>query len=55
LSELVTADGSRASRKPGTGCVPMTLSTAIMSGTGVRRTKGAASRLTTKVTPMCGQ
>ena len=49
LSERVTAAGRMESRKPGTGCAPITLSTAIISGTGVSRVSGVASRPTTKV------
>ena len=53
--ELLSADGAMASRKPGRGCVPITLSTAIASGTGVSSVSGAASMLMTKMPAICGR
>ena len=54
-SERVAASGSNASRKPGSGRVPMALSTAIFNGSGVSSARGLDSRLTNKRMPMWGQ
>ena len=50
---LQTPAGRMLCSQPGTGCDPRTLSTAIFSGTGVRRVSGAASMLTMKIAPIC--
>ena len=50
----VVPDPAQA-RRPGTGFEPITLSTAILSGSGVRRAMGVASRLITKMAAMCHQ
>jgi hypothetical protein len=51
--ESLSAEGTTGSRKPGRGFVPITLSTAIASGSGVSRVSGAASMLITKMHPIC--
>ncbi len=50
--ESVSAEGTKPSRKPGSGSEPITLSTAIARGTGVSRASGAASMLMMKMAAM---
>jgi hypothetical protein len=47
----VTAHGSIASRKPGSGWEPMALSTAIFSGSGVSSARGVDKMLSNKTPP----
>ena len=50
--ESASPAGTNPSRKPGSGCEPITLSTAIARGTGVSRASGAASMLMMKMAAM---
>ena len=48
-SERVSASGASQSTQPGTGRFPITLSTAILSGSGTIRASGTASRPSTRM------
>ncbi len=47
--ELVTGSGTRMSINPGNGSDPITLSTAIFKGSGVRRVSGVARNSSSKI------
>ena len=49
---LETVFGSTGARKSGSGCEPMTESTAILSAKGVSRLNGAAAKLTNSMPAM---
>ena len=49
------ASGTNGAVNHGSGCEPITLSTAILSGSGASSERGLARRLSTNSAPMCGQ
>ena len=53
--EPFATSGSSAPRKCGSGWVPITLSTMIFKGSGVRRATGGASKLRQRMPPMWRQ
>jgi hypothetical protein len=53
--ECAIPSGTNGAMKVGSGWEPITLSTAILSGSGVSSTSGLASRLSRNSPPKCGQ
>ncbi len=55
VCECLAEAGTKKATKPGNGCEPTTLSTAILSGSGVSSAKTLESRLSANSPPMWRQ